>query len=115
MLFISGAGCIAGDDLSDTGTLSIVHYRKGKEMSFKTKQEKCCNYSAKAKLIKKVEFEVCDDNLSKSERKIYLSMYECTECHWRYYADIVRFGFGYDAEYKNKPNFCPGCGSKIYD
>ncbi|NLY18802.1 MAG: hypothetical protein GX045_07610 [Clostridiaceae bacterium] len=101
------------ESLSDIGTLSVTRYKKVKEKSFKIKQEKNCKYSAKAKFIKKIEFEICDNELSKNERQISLSMYECTSCHWRYYADIVRFGFGYNSEYKNKPNFCPGCGRKI--
>jgi len=115
MLYINDTGRMNAEDSCDMGTLRITRLKKAKEKIFKIEQEKCCNYTTKAKFIKKIEFEVCDNYLSKSERQISLSMYECTSCHWRYYADIVRFGFGYNSEYKNKPNFCPGCGRKIDD
>jgi rubrerythrin len=115
MHYINGVECMERDELCDINKLSIIRYKKSNEKSFKIKQENNSNLSTKAKLIKKIEFEVCDDKLSKNERYICLSMYECTSCHWRFYADIVRFGFGYNSEYKDKPDFCPGCGRKIDD
>lgn len=79
------------------------------------KQEKCGYKSTSVKLLKKIEFDVCDNKLSGDERHISLSMYECVSCHWQFYADIVRFGYGFNSEYQQKPNFCPGCGRKIDD
>ena len=115
LLYINGVECICREELSDIETLDSTLNKNGKLKSFKIEQERGCNYSTKVKLIKKIEFEVCDNKLSKNERHISLSMYECMSCHWRFYADIVRFGFGYNSEYKNKPDFCPGCGRKIDD
>lgn len=84
-----------------------------KSMVVRNEQTREKNGPTDVKLLKKVEFEVCDNGLPYDERHICLTMYECNFCHWRFYADIVRFGHGYNSEYKQTPNYCPGCGRRI--
>lgn len=80
---------------------------------------KCVNNQiteiTKVKFITEINAEIDNDEIPEDERFTSFSLYECFSCHWRFYGDIVRFGYGYDSEGKQTPDYCPGCGKKIED
>ncbi len=69
--------------------------------------------TTKVKYLKGIELYHTDDEIPEDERPFILPLYECTSCHWQFYGNIVRFGYGYKSECKQMPNYCSGCGRKI--
>ncbi len=67
----------------------------------------------KVKLVKEVTLEITDANLPKKDKLVSLSLYECNFCHWQFFGDMFRCGYGYTLEGKQTPHYCPGCGIKI--
>ncbi len=66
------------------------------------------------KFINEIDVDVTTEEDDESQIMSY-TIYECNQCHWRFVGDSVRYGYGYDSEGVQTPNFCPMCGKKIID
>lgn len=70
----------------------------------------------KIKFITEIEATITNnDDIPEDEKDIAVSIYECCKCHWRFFGESVRYGYGYDSESVQAPNYCPMCGAKIVD
>lgn len=69
----------------------------------------------KIKFIGNTMSYVDNEDISEDERNFEQSIYECCSCHWRFTGDVVRYGYGYDLEGQDTPDYCPMCGKKITD
>ena len=73
--------------------------------------------TTKVKFLKEIEAEISnyDGELGEDENLMSLSLFECCSCHWRFIGVVERYGYGYDSEGRQTPDYCPVCGRKIED
>ena len=67
------------------------------------------------KFLNELDVEIADDEIPEDERLISISVYECCTCHWKFFGDCERTGYGFTLEGTQTPNYCPMCGRKIND
>jgi rubrerythrin len=73
--------------------------------------------TTKVKILKEIEAEISsfDGDIGEDDRFMSLTIHECTTCHWRFIGEVERYGYGYDSQGQQTPDYCPMCGRKIED